>query len=122
MTLCVGYRPPSGLADRVLRTLGSRTLDDTEVQALYSRAISPFFDLQAGARYDFGNMPGQGWAVVGVEGWHLISSSLAHTHPCDRSADRRYATDHWHPVVDLTGRTERRIVDNIPRTYRSLVP
>ena len=43
-------------------------LDDTEVQALYSRAISPFFDLQAGGRYDFGNMPGQGWAVIGVEG------------------------------------------------------
>ena len=44
------------------------TLDDTEVQTLYSRAISPFFDLQAGARYDFGNVPGQGWVVVGVEG------------------------------------------------------
>jgi len=43
-------------------------LSDTEVQALYSRAISPFFDLQGGIRYDFGNMPGQGWAVVGVEG------------------------------------------------------
>ena len=50
--------------------LDSRTgaLDDTEVQALYSRAISPFFDLQAGARYDFGNKPGQGWAVAGLEG------------------------------------------------------
>jgi len=50
--------------------LDTRTgaLDDTEVQALYSRAISPFFDLQAGGRYDFGNMPGQSWAVVGVEG------------------------------------------------------
>lgn len=50
--------------------LDTRTgaLDDTEAQALYSRAISPFFDLQAGARYDFGNMPGQGLAVIGVEG------------------------------------------------------
>lgn len=50
--------------------LDTRTgaLNDTEVQTLYSRAISPFFNLQTGARYDFGNMPGQGWAVFGVEG------------------------------------------------------
>lgn len=44
------------------------TFDDTEAQVLYSRAISSFFDLQAGGRYDFGDRPGRGWAVIGVEG------------------------------------------------------
>ncbi len=69
--------------------LDARTgaLDDTEVQTFYSRAISPFFNLQAGARYDFGNIPGQGWAIFGVEalapfffdvGAHTFISSDGH--------------------------------------------
>lgn len=44
------------------------TLDDTEAQLLYARSISTYFNLQAGARYDFGNMPSRGWAVFGIEG------------------------------------------------------
>lgn len=43
-------------------------LSDTDVQALYSRAISPFFDLQGGIRYDVGSAPSRGWAVFGIEG------------------------------------------------------
>ena len=43
-------------------------LEDGEAQALYSRAISEFFDLQAGVRYDAGPVPSRGWAVIGVEG------------------------------------------------------
>ena len=43
-------------------------LDEGEVQALYSRAVSPFFNLQTGLRYDFKPSPSRGWAAFGVEG------------------------------------------------------
>ncbi len=42
-------------------------LEDGEVQALYSRAISAFWDLQAGLRYDFAP-DGRTHAVLGVQG------------------------------------------------------
>lgn len=43
-------------------------LDDAEVQLLYSRAISPYFDLQAGLRQDFQDGPRRTYATVGIEG------------------------------------------------------
>ena len=43
------------------------TLEEAEVQGLYSRAVSAFFDLQAGIRYDF-DPTSRGWAALGVEG------------------------------------------------------
>ncbi|MDE2464959.1 MAG: copper resistance protein B [Alphaproteobacteria bacterium] len=43
-------------------------LSDSEVEALYARAISRYFNLQTGMRYDFGNEPGEAWGVFGVEG------------------------------------------------------
>ena len=43
-------------------------VDDAEVQALYSRAIGPYFNLQAGARYDFKPNPSRVYATLGVEG------------------------------------------------------
>lgn len=39
-----------------------------EVQALWSRAITSFWDLQAGARYDVKPYPQRGYAVLGVQG------------------------------------------------------
>lgn len=42
-------------------------IDDAEVQALYSHAVSPFFDLQAGARQDFGGAETT-YATLGVQG------------------------------------------------------
>src|SRR5690606_7160807 len=39
-----------------------------EVQALYSRAIGPYFDLQAGVRHDIRPSPSRAYAVLGVEG------------------------------------------------------
>lgn len=44
------------------------TLEEGEGQALYSRAITKFFDLQTGVRYDVGQAPSRGWAVFGVQG------------------------------------------------------
>jgi len=42
-------------------------IEGVEVQALYSRAIAPFFDLQAGIRQDFAPMD-RTYAVVGIQG------------------------------------------------------
>ena len=42
-------------------------LDSAEAQGLYSRAITPFFDLQAGVRQDFSPHP-RTYATVGLEG------------------------------------------------------
>lgn len=39
-----------------------------EVQALYSRAIRPFWDIQAGVRQDFGSGPDSTHLVLGVQG------------------------------------------------------
>ncbi len=42
-------------------------VESAEVQALWSHAIGPFFDLQAGARYDF-EPTGTAYGVLGVQG------------------------------------------------------
>ncbi len=47
---------------------GNRRLESAEVQALYSRAIGPYFDLQAGVRHDIKPNPSRTYAVVGLEG------------------------------------------------------
>ncbi len=43
-------------------------VEKAEVQALYSRAIDPYFNLQAGLRYDFRPDPSRTYAVVAIEG------------------------------------------------------
>lgn len=45
-----------------------RSLERAEVQALWSRAIDPYFNLQAGIRHDFRPDPSRTYAVLGVEG------------------------------------------------------
>ncbi|GAA0438835.1 MULTISPECIES: copper resistance protein B [Sphingomonas] len=45
-----------------------RDMEHAEVQALYSRAIDPYFNLQAGVRQDFGVGPDRTYATVGLEG------------------------------------------------------
>ncbi|MEZ5972226.1 MAG: copper resistance protein B [Hyphomonadaceae bacterium] len=55
----------------VFKTEGEASEDDVEhaeVQALYSRAIGPYFDLQAGVRYDIEPSPNRAYAVLGFEG------------------------------------------------------
>ena len=42
--------------------------EDAELQALYSRAIAPFWDFQFGLRKDFQPSPGRSWAVIGLQG------------------------------------------------------
>lgn len=43
-------------------------LEAAEVQALYSRAIGPYFNFQAGIRYDIKPNPSRTYAVIGFEG------------------------------------------------------
>lgn len=42
--------------------------EEAELQALYSRAISPFWDLQAGLRHDIKPNPSRTYAVLGAQG------------------------------------------------------
>jgi copper resistance protein B len=54
--------------------------EQAEVQALYSRAIGPFFNFQAGVRHDFRPDPDRTHLVVGVEGlaryWFEVDGAL----------------------------------------------
>jgi copper resistance protein B len=67
----------------VLKTEGEGTrrdgLEAAEGQALYSHAIGPYFDLQAGVRQDF-NPRARTYATVGVEGlapyWFDVEGAL----------------------------------------------
>jgi copper resistance protein B len=55
----------------VFKTEGEANEDDVEsaeVQGLYSRAIGPYFDLQAGVRYDIEPSLNRAYAVIGFEG------------------------------------------------------
>lgn len=56
----------------VIKTEGSGAVrggvEAAEVQALYSHAIGPYFDVQAGIRHDFAPSPTRSYATLGVEG------------------------------------------------------
>ena len=45
-----------------------RSVEKAEVQGLYSHALDPYFNLQAGVRYDFKPNPSRVYATVGIEG------------------------------------------------------
>jgi copper resistance protein B len=46
----------------------AKKFDEAQIQVLYSRLISYFFDLQMGVRHDFSPKPSRTYAVIGVEG------------------------------------------------------
>ncbi|BAQ62378.1 Copper resistance protein B [Geminocystis sp. NIES-3708] len=81
----------------VFKTEGDVSFDDgngeAELQLLYSKQISPYFDFQAGLRYDqlYGDKGNsRGFAVIGVEGlapyFFEIDSALFISHQGDISA------------------------------------
>ena len=45
-----------------------RKVERAEVQALYSHAVGPYFNLQGGLRYDIKPDPSRAYAVIGFEG------------------------------------------------------
>lgn len=55
-------------------------LEEGEVQLLYSRAIGPYFNAQAGLRQDFGAGPDRSYAVIALEGlapyWFEVEGAL----------------------------------------------
>src|SRR3546814_5444306 len=51
--------------------LGGRNgtfMETAEIQALYSRALDPYWNLQAGVRYDFQPNPPRTYVTVGIAG------------------------------------------------------
>ncbi|MCR9259461.1 MAG: copper resistance protein B [Pseudomonadaceae bacterium] len=64
--------------------------EEAEVQALYSRAISPFWDLQAGIRHDIKPDPSRNYAVIGAQGlapyWFEFDGQLFMSDEGDLSA------------------------------------
>jgi copper resistance protein B len=65
-------------------------LENAEVQALWSHAISPYFDLQAGVRYDIRPQPGRGYLALGVQGlapyWFELDAAAFVSEKGDASA------------------------------------
>lgn len=57
-----------------------RGVGEAEVQALYSRTVGPYFNLQAGVRYDFTPNPSRTYATIGFEGlapyWFDVDGAL----------------------------------------------
>ena len=55
-------------------------IEGAEVQALYSRAIGPYFNAQAGIRQDLGSGPDRTYATIGFEGlapyWFEVEGAL----------------------------------------------
>jgi copper resistance protein B len=49
-------------------SLSDGTVEEAEGQLLYSRLIAPFWDFQAGLRYDEKPKPSRSYAVLGVQG------------------------------------------------------
>lgn len=68
----------------VIKTEGegafSGTAEDAEIDALYSRAVGPYFNLQAGVRQDLGSGPNRTHAAIGLEGlapyWFEVEGML----------------------------------------------
>jgi copper resistance protein B len=65
-------------------------IEDGEVQALYSRAVSPLFDFQAGIRQDLKPGERRTFGVIGFQGlapyWFEIDTALFVSHEGDVSA------------------------------------
>jgi copper resistance protein B len=64
--------------------------EEAEVQALYSRAISPFWELQAGVRHDARPGPSRSYGVLGLQGlapyWFELDGALFLSERGDLSA------------------------------------
>ena len=60
-------------------TFGAQ-FEKAEIQALYSRALDPYWNLQAGIRHDIRPKPSRTYATIGVEGlapyWFEVESAL----------------------------------------------
>jgi copper resistance protein B len=77
-----------------IKTEGEGTFGESpeqaEIQALWSRAIDPWFNVQAGVRYDFRPDPERGYLVLGIQGlapyWFEVDGALFLSEKGDVSA------------------------------------
>ncbi|MDQ8757399.1 copper resistance protein B [Sphingosinicella sp. LHD-64] len=77
-----------------LKTEGEGTFGETpeqvEVQALWSRALDPWFNLQAGVRYDIRPEPNRSYLVLGIQGlapyWFEVDGAVFVSQKGDLSA------------------------------------
>ena len=81
-----------------------RPIEDVEVQALYSRAISPFWNAHIGLRHDIAPNPSRTYAVVGVEG---IAPYWLHT------TGQLFLSDKGDVLVRLEGSYDERITQRL---------
>lgn len=79
-------------------------LESAELQALYSRALTPFFDLQAGIRQDFEPTRERTYATLGFEGlapyWFMTQAAL-------------FVSDHGDVLARLEGSYDVRLFQRI---------
>ena len=84
-----------GDMDRIwLKTEGEGSFgeppEQAEIQALYSRALDPWWNLQVGVRYDLQPNPERGHVVLGVEGlapyWFKIDAAIFLSEKADLTA------------------------------------
>lgn len=70
--------------------LDAGTLEEAEVQALWSRPVTRYFDVQAGLRHDFEPGPSRTYAVLGVHGlapyWFEVGGAMFLSEEGDLSA------------------------------------
>lgn len=75
-----GDRDKIWIKTEIERDFEAGEFEEAELQALWSRAIGPFFDFQAGVRHDFAPSPTRTYGVVGVQGlapyWFEIDAAL----------------------------------------------
>ncbi len=82
----------------------SSGLESAELQALYSRAVTPFYDLQAGVRQDFEPTTRRTYATLGFEGlapyWFLTQGAL-------------FVSDHGDVLARLEGSYDVRLFQRL---------
>lgn len=84
-----------------VRSEGSRSkgrIEEGDVEALWGHAISPFWNLMAGVRHDFGAGPNRNWAAFGFQGiapYEFDFEATAYAGPSGRSAFRIKAAQDW---------------------------
>lgn len=62
---------------------------DGKVEAFWSHTVSPFWDLQLGARRDFGTGPKRNWAALGIQGvapYNIETELTGYVGPSGRTA------------------------------------
>jgi copper resistance protein B len=84
-----------------VRSEGSRSkgkIEEGDVETLWGHAISPFWNLMAGMRHDFGTRPTRNWAAFGLQGiapYEFEFEATVYAGPSGRSALRIKTAQDW---------------------------